>query len=193
MEIEKVRRVCTLLFFSSFYWGGLWHGASWTFVVWGMLHGGAAIVYRLWSQYAPVVLPSIVAWFMTFNFVNMTWVFFRAETFQDAYAVLGSMCGYNNFDLSSELFVGKFRGVPRLEGFSDLFHDLTVSHVGEALVRPISVWIVVALIVVIFTRNSNELIGRFKLTVGCLIVLIILYGIGIFNLSTFSEFLYFNF
>ena len=179
--------------FLVFFLGGLWHGASWTFVLWGMLHGGAAISYRLWSQYSPVVLPKVMAWFLTFNFVNITWVFFRAETFQKAYAVLESMFGGNGFGVNSELFVGKFRGVPRLEGFSDLFHTLLATNFGEVLFRPISIWIIITLAIVVFAKNSNELSNKFKLTIRYLVILIILYVVGIYNLSGFSEFLYFNF
>jgi len=54
--------------------GGLWHGAAWHFVVWGLLHGAALIAARA----IPLSLPRALAIFLTFHFVCLTWVFFRA-------------------------------------------------------------------------------------------------------------------
>jgi len=77
--------------------GGLWHGASWTFVFWGFLHGAALAVERVWERYrkshgAPPGAPSlplrVVMGFLTFHFVCLAWVFFRADSFGKAVAVL---------------------------------------------------------------------------------------------------------
>jgi alginate O-acetyltransferase complex protein AlgI len=65
--------------------GGLWHGASWTFVVWGGLHGAYLAIER-WLGRAPGVLATFLA-------VTVTWVFFRAHTFADARDLLSSMAG----------------------------------------------------------------------------------------------------
>lgn len=63
--------------FATFLIGGIWHGASWMFVAWGALHGAALIVHRLWQQLG-FRLARPLAWFLTFNFVNVCWIFFRA-------------------------------------------------------------------------------------------------------------------
>ncbi len=72
--------------------GGLWHGAEWTFVVWGMIHGAALIAERLMGKQplyanAPRALRVIV----TFGLILLTWVFFRAEGIGAAWAYLGAM------------------------------------------------------------------------------------------------------
>jgi len=72
--------------------GGLWHGASWNFVIWGALHGLALAVTRMWQR-ARGARPSgtiarSFAVFATFNFVCLCWVFFRAKTFGGAVLVL---------------------------------------------------------------------------------------------------------
>ncbi len=72
--------------------GGLWHGAAWTFVLWGGLHGLALIVQSLWHKRA-FALPSIVGWFLTMLFLCVTWVLFRAENFAQATSMLESMLG----------------------------------------------------------------------------------------------------
>ncbi|MCB9989797.1 MAG: MBOAT family protein [Rhodospirillales bacterium] len=69
--------------FVTFLLGGLWHGAAWTFVIWGALHGAAMALHRLWSQ-AGLTLPKLPALVLTFLFVNAAWVVFRAETMGDA-------------------------------------------------------------------------------------------------------------
>jgi len=74
--------------------GGLWHGAAWTFIVWGGLHGTYLILERLQRKYIPF---SITKWngmflaFTTFTCVNITWVFFRAEEFITAKNMITSM------------------------------------------------------------------------------------------------------
>lgn len=74
----------------TFVLGGLWHGASWMFVIWGALHGGALVIHRIWSQLG-MRMPAVLAWITTFMFVNVTWVFFRAESLADASTILAGM------------------------------------------------------------------------------------------------------
>ena len=56
---------------------GTWHGASWTFIVWGLVHGAALVVHSLWKKTGRH-LPIVIAWLLTFTFVNAAWVLFRA-------------------------------------------------------------------------------------------------------------------
>ena len=67
--------------------GGLWHGASWKFIIWGLLHGLALAVERALglSHDGPRSrLGAVVGWFVTFHFVCFTWVFFRASSLDAA-------------------------------------------------------------------------------------------------------------
>ncbi len=68
--------------------GGLWHGASWNFVLWGALHGGALAATRMWQRARgerPVTLAGrVLATVATFHFVCFAWIFFRAPTFGHA-------------------------------------------------------------------------------------------------------------
>jgi len=74
----------------TFIIGGLWHGAGWTFLFWGFLHGIALVVHRIWSVVG-FKLNSIISWIITFNFINFTFVFFRAEEWNDATTILNKM------------------------------------------------------------------------------------------------------
>lgn len=76
--------------------GGLWHGASWTFVIWGAGHGIALGVVRFIQRrrdpsYEPTLARQIVAGILTFEFVNLLWVVFRAPTWSDAQQFLGRL------------------------------------------------------------------------------------------------------
>lgn len=73
--------------------GGLWHGASWNFVIWGALHGGALAVNRAWQRRdgKTFTTPRILAIVVTFHFVCFAWIFFRSPTFAHATAVLARM------------------------------------------------------------------------------------------------------
>jgi D-alanyl-lipoteichoic acid acyltransferase DltB (MBOAT superfamily) len=76
----------------TFVLGGLWHGAAWTFVAWGALHGMGMVVVRAWQR-AGLRLPVALAWAVTFAFVLVTWVFFRATSMADAMAMVRAMSG----------------------------------------------------------------------------------------------------
>jgi D-alanyl-lipoteichoic acid acyltransferase DltB (MBOAT superfamily) len=74
--------------------GGLWHGANWTFVAWGGLHGMALAVNHVWEQHG-VRLPRAAAWVLTMLFVIVGWVLFRSPDFGHAGEVLASMAGWH--------------------------------------------------------------------------------------------------
>ena len=87
-------RTCVNLFLTMFL-GGLWHGASWTFVVWGIIQGGWLVLERVWllRREAAGLGPlgptgRAIGWLVTFNVVCLAWVFFRAPTLGVAFDVL---------------------------------------------------------------------------------------------------------
>jgi len=88
--------------FTTFLLGGIWHGAGWTFVLWGVMHGVALVIHRAWHKLGGK-LPMLLAWFITFNFVNITWVFFRARDFDDAMKVLKGMFGLSGLGYSYDI------------------------------------------------------------------------------------------
>lgn len=83
--------------------GGLWHGASWTFVAWGALHGAALCIHKIWAMYkkkcgaAKNTLPGkVFSVAATYAFVCLCWIFFRAEDFATAWRVIhGIFCWQN--------------------------------------------------------------------------------------------------
>jgi alginate O-acetyltransferase complex protein AlgI len=77
--------------------GGLWHGANWTFVAWGGLHGlylaAERVLRARFANYRPGPLMFVALGLLTYTLVNLTWVFFRAKTFAKAWVVLRGMFG----------------------------------------------------------------------------------------------------
>ena len=72
-----------------FLLSGLWHGAGWGFLIWGALHGAAMVLERLLK--GKITPPKPLAWLITFLFVNLAWVFFRADGLNQALALLGGL------------------------------------------------------------------------------------------------------
>jgi D-alanyl-lipoteichoic acid acyltransferase DltB (MBOAT superfamily) len=93
--------------------GGVWHGAAWTFVVWGMLHGVYLLINHAfrsavpWRRFGDAAhrsgVGAFLGWALTFLGVVVAWVFFRADTLQSALAVLAGMAGRNGLSLESPL------------------------------------------------------------------------------------------
>ena len=81
--------------------GGLWHGAGWNFIIWGMLHGGALALHRLWHErgarapWYQKVKDSrgwmVISLITTFHYVCFAWIFFRAPTFSEAIRVISQL------------------------------------------------------------------------------------------------------
>lgn len=105
----KLRRYANLLI--TMLLGGLWHGANWTYVAWGGLHGGYLVINHAWHglrkrlriPYGPPSIPGKIAGLaLTFLAVVVAWVFFRANSFSTALSILSGMAGLNGLSLPSQ-------------------------------------------------------------------------------------------
>ena len=88
-----LKRLCFALA-ATMLLGGLWHGASWNFVIWGALHGSVLAAERLWREFRPAGAPKAPRWLgilVTFHIVLLGWIFFRAASFADSLAFLGGL------------------------------------------------------------------------------------------------------
>ncbi len=180
-RVREPRLLINLLV--TFLIGGIWHGAGWTFVFWGFLHGLATIIHRLWKL-TNIKLPKALAWFLTFNFVNFAWVFFRARTWDDATRVLSGMFGLNGITLPGEW--------SKTLGF---LNDYVLFSPWKRIMpqsRDAYLWILCALLGCLLFRNSNEMAEKFKPDWRMILAAAgIVYAI--LHLFRAQEFFYFNF
>ncbi|KIM07795.1 MAG: acetyltransferase [Sulfurovum sp. FS06-10] len=171
--------------FTTFLLGGLWHGAGWTFIFWGTLHGLALMIHRAWKSFG-FSMNKYLAWFITFNFVNLTWIFFRAKEWSDAVKVMSGMVGLSGMVISdktlAKLIALKSLLTEHSENFGRLIYGTSTF-----------VWIFIAILMTTLCKNSNEIAHQFK--PSWLMLALTLGGViyTLFDISKVSEFLYFNF
>ncbi len=170
---------------ATFIIGGFWHGAGWTFLFWGFLHGLALSIHRLWQSLG-FKMWTWLAWFITFNFINITWVFFRAKEWDDVVKVLGSMFSLDNVvlpnALSSKLSFLLSYGI-KFGGFVENIKT------GNLIIN----WLIFSFILVLFFKNLNDH-SKYKFSfISALFIAIIILLDFIYMFNVNSEFLYFNF
>jgi D-alanyl-lipoteichoic acid acyltransferase DltB (MBOAT superfamily) len=170
---------------ATFVIGGFWHGAGWTFLFWGFLHGIALIIHRAWTNLG-FKMNIILAWFITFNFVNVAWVFFRAKEWEDAIKVLKGMVGLSGVVISDKLIykIGFFKSI--ISNNPELFGKLIFGSTSFS-------FIIAGIFFVLFSKNSMEYSKIFKFNLTGLLFLIVLFIGTLLSMSQVSEFLYFNF
>lgn len=173
--------------FIIFAVSGLWHGAGWTFIIWGTLHGLASIVVRIWGK-TKIALPFLISWFITFFFVNFAWVYFRAESIGQAHALIGKM--FNVDQSIMHVLSQKLAFAATWESFEFLgVHWLT----NPLFVLP---FILLFMAISLLAPNSIQLLDRFQPKVWTLLLVnfcIISVLFITYVLHKNSEFLYFNF
>lgn len=169
----------------TFVLGGFWHGAAWTFIFWGFLHGIALVIHRIWSQLG-FKLWVWVSWLITFNFINITWIFFRAKEWDDALKILKGMFGFTNIILYTKLenylaFLTKY-GIQ----FNELYQNI------DGTSRTTN-WVIIGFIIVLVFSNSNQLLDKWNASKKYLFFTALLFVLSLINLTKATEFLYFNF
>lgn len=147
--------------------GGLWHGAGWTFVVWGGLHGLYLVIHQLWIQFSDQFLSPrwraamawrVMAWTITFLGVVIGWVFFRATDIDAAAALLRGMAGFNGIALPNNI-------IARLDPWTqDVLLQIGIdSYIGGgAQFIWTSLWIAVLLGLSLFAPNTNQIMRFFE-------------------------------
>ena len=173
---------------ATFILGGLWHGAGWTFIFWGFLHGLALLTHRVWQDFG-FKLWVWLSWFITFNFINIAWVFFRAKEWEDAIKILTSMFSLENIVLPhlllSRLEFLKLYGIE----FGNYVYNIQAD-------KFIIIWLIMGFVIVLFFKNSMEKKDLFNKTYYHLIYMIIISLLSLdymLLLGADSIFLYFNF
>ena len=172
----------------TFIIGGFWHGAGWTFIFWGLLHGMALVIQRIWHNFH-LKMPAVFAWFITFNFVNLAWVFFRAKTWHDAVTLIHAMFTIESFTLSklSADFLNAVLHLP--------FYEFIGSEKQFLFSLQTGLWLCIGFIIVLTMQNSMEIAAKkeFKTSHAIFVSLSLIVFHFMSIQAVESPFLYFNF
>lgn len=165
-RLGSIRKMVNL--FCSMLIIGLWHGAGWTFVAWGGIHGVLLIINHLWRK-TNIVMPKIINWGMTFIAVMVCWVFFRAESFSVAIKMICAMTDIGSFSVIAD--------------------DWQLSD----SMSKVFIWLAVLTLIVLFMKNPIVLVRNFKPNNKWLLLVVVMLFYSIMRITLFSEFLYFQF
>ncbi len=172
----------------TFLIGGIWHGAGWLFILWGLLHGVALAFQRFWQK-TNISLPKTLSWFLTFHFINISWVFFRAREWNDAIKILRSMFGFDGLGLPTCL-IDTF---PLLSSFGIIGKDsIFLGTPGEFQLK-VLLKLLFFLGLALFCKNSREMTERFKMKWQTAILAAFFWVYGLLSFGNSTEFLYFQF
>lgn len=168
---------------------GLWHGAAWAFVLWGMLHGMALVFHRIFKSYIEK-LPHILTGFFTFVFVNLAWVLFRTESIGRTKQVLTRLFTGGFLGDNTDLFLA-FLGDNPETLLQNISYDQTGLSVFAAVFTVVC--LLAALLVVFLAPSSHCIAGRKTAFAGEGVVFAIMAVLSVMTFTNVSTFLYFNF
>lgn len=171
-----------------FFVSGVWHGANWTFIVWGITNGVAIVLNRLFSK-PYKKLPKTLRIGMTFLFFTSTLTLFRAESINQIKA------------LWTRVFHGGFGEIytPITDQFNDLTEMKFLYRAGVSKVITAQPWVFVVLFTLLVTiacftmHNTQEKVADMRYTNRRIVTIVLLIVWSVMSLSEVSEFLYFNF
>jgi alginate O-acetyltransferase complex protein AlgI len=170
---------------ATFFLCGLWHGAGWTFIFWGIIHGVAMQVHRIWKDIG-FKMNKYLAGIITFNFVNISWVFFRAEEWKDAVKVLRGMFGLEGVVVTDDLV----EALPFLLDYGFYVGDHLINmFANDDVFRMLFVFSLITF----FFKNSNQNRKDFRMNSTTLAFAIFTLAVSVLSLNKISPFLYFNF
>ena len=183
---KGLKRTCINILI-VFLLSGLWHGANWTFLVWGLLHGLVMVFERVTDR--KIEKLPFVGWFFTFLFVNAAWVIFRADSLADAGLFLSRIfvpgCGGVETSLvtaMNELVEIRILCRLGLQGLVDRLPGMALFFI-----------VFIALFLAVFAKNGQERVEGFCYKKGQMAVTVLFLVWSIVSLSGVSVFLYSNF
>lgn len=166
---------------------GLWHGAGWTFVIWGAIHGVVMIVERLVGEEKLAKLPVFLRRLLTFALVNVTWVFFRAPSIDAAMQMLKTACGLPVYLPASWLGEGMLATEQRALVY--LFPQIEAAW-GSAVVLA---FLLIGVVVAMLPHNCQRKVEHFYPTWQKTVLTAALLTLSLLSFTGVSTFLYVNF
>ncbi len=166
--------------------GGIWHGAGWNFFIWGLWHGIGLIIFQISSNFK-LRLPMFVSIFVTFLYVHISWIFFRAPNIERAKDIISSMMGLKEFSWPPKLcnfFMDKALCVN-----SQWIYNIK----GNEPTKYIMNLLIFATLISFFFPNSQKATSIFREKWYSAIIVGLMFSLAVLFISRESEFLYFQF
>jgi alginate O-acetyltransferase complex protein AlgI len=215
-RIGGVRNIYSLM--STMLLGGLWHGAAWTFLLWGGLHGIYLLINHRWRNLkrsaASATIGKVLGWVTTMLCIVFSWVLFRAESIEGAGNLLAGMVGLHGFVLPTE-YLGYLNHLAGLGNYLvKIGFEFNTDHVLFFYGFFQFLAILIGFAVVVFLPNTQQIMRRYRPafetyqgevsrlplrwqewrpTLPFALFIISLLAMSIMGLTRVSEFIYFQF
>lgn len=184
----KVRTYLNM--FLIFLLSGLWHGAAFTFILWGILHGIGICLSKLCKSFMQKV-PSFLRWLGTFLFINIAWVYFRAEDITYANMMLQQLISFRFTPISADMVAtvlpSEFNLIQKIVLH---YRPLSVYYTGSVL---LIAFLLFALIAGTCMKNTRQRAATFQPNKRTMCTLILLFIWSVLSFSEVGTFLYVNF
>jgi len=151
---------------------GLWHGASWMFVFFGLIQGVGVVINYIWRKKIKIKINKYIGWFITFNIFNFSVIFFRSTELNDAFKVIKGMFGTNG--MGNIIMLINFGGIDKFQLLYIIF-AFFIAFIG------------------FFYQNSTSITHHTMRVKKVYIYTAFLLWFSFLHLNRVSEFLYFNF
>ncbi|MDE7268270.1 MAG: MBOAT family protein [Lachnospiraceae bacterium] len=177
--------------FIVFLVSGIWHGANWTYIVWGIVHGIAKILDRIFEKSLKWI-PNIIKRILTFAFVAVAWSLFRASSLKQFRRFWKySFKLVNKYGLYDGEFVESFNNLTEMR----ILYRLGLGGIIDRYpLLPLAVFVLLLILACFFMKNTQEKVEESgKYGIRRLAVTVVLLFWSVMSLSDVSEFLYFNF
>lgn len=161
----------------TFFLSGFWHGASWTFIIWGVMHGCVCIIERIFNKYISA-FPKAIKVTITFLITNSLWVLFRADNFNEANKILTGMLNFTN---------------AKLYQLQELTSDGFINFPGAIDTIYVISFTIISAYVCLAQNNSSHYSQKFTPNIKTAFQVGLFLMATIICLSKGSVFIYFNF
>lgn len=171
----KLRKKVNL--FIVFLVSGIWHGASWTFVLWGVAHGVARVIEDCCPK-LPAKMPTFIRRALTLLYIVFAFVIFRATSIDQAFNIFRQMFTFSNLGLGnfSKLLTNGVFGVPNFAAIAIAFAAIAVCFA-----------------IMLKEKSTTQFIEKLKLTPKRAVITALMLAVSVLCMSRSAVFIYFNF
>ena len=187
--------------FIVFTLSGIWHGAGWGFIIWGVLHAIAMIIQRVYRYALKSVFGIeeirskvyiVFCWILTFNFINLSWVFFRSESVSGAVDLIKGMVGMNGVVVPSGLQIYLQKIIPFISIKTGELTSIISPSDNKTPILYLTIFFLIALCCQNSINLSKKASQKYLANIFCSLLLTLAL-IQIYASDYQETFLYFNF